>query len=231
MTPGGPLRARRAGRHQRRCRAPGVSGPRTAAPAPATARVPRPGTTSTGPRGPRAPRRDAPLPAKRGRTPGSLPAKAVLGDGLDARSGIRQGSSERVAWSSLLCSPLFVSIAIANHVRPVSRPSEARRREHSDHVWPTRPPQDGGAQERPVTPSASLSSRRGRCAVQPERPDTLSATIRTLGGWLGSGASFRRVTAPKWATSDGHEPMPSAPAPIAPRTPPSAPEVVSPIRV
>src|SRR5680860_1708746 len=78
MPPGGPLRARRAGRHPHRCRAPGGSSPRTAAPGPATARVPRPGTTSTGPRVPRAPRRDAPGPAERARTPGSLPARAVL---------------------------------------------------------------------------------------------------------------------------------------------------------
>ncbi len=76
---------------------------------------------------------------------GRFRRKRFFGDGLDARCAIRQGSTERVTWSSLLCSPLFVSVAIADHVRPVSQPSGVRRRGQSDGVWPTKPPQDRGA--------------------------------------------------------------------------------------
>jgi hypothetical protein len=47
---------------------------------------------------------------------GRFRAKELFRDGLDAGCPIRQGTSERVAWSSLLCSSLLVSIAIASHV-------------------------------------------------------------------------------------------------------------------
>jgi hypothetical protein len=42
-----------------------------------------------------------------------------FGDLLDARLAIRQRASERVTRSSLLCSPLLVSITITNHVNPL----------------------------------------------------------------------------------------------------------------
>ncbi len=76
--PDGPLRVRRALRHQRRCRVPGGSSPHTVAPDLAKARAPRLGTTSTGPRALHAPRRDVPRPRDPARRPGSLPATADL---------------------------------------------------------------------------------------------------------------------------------------------------------
>ena len=91
---------------------------------------------------------------------GHFRRKRLLGDGLDAGCAIRQGSSERVAWSSLLRTPVFVSIAIANHVRAVSRPSKARRCAHSDLPWPTRPSPSGCPRGPVVTPSASFPFRR-----------------------------------------------------------------------
>ena len=84
--------------------------------------------------------------------------KRFLGDWLDAVRAIWQGASESVAWSSLLRTPMFVSIAIADHVRPASRPCEARRRGCSDHTWLTTLSPGGGARGQPVTPSASFSS-------------------------------------------------------------------------
>jgi hypothetical protein len=59
---------------------------------------------------------------------GRFRRKRFFGDGLNARCAIRQGSTERVAWSGLLCSPLFVPIAIAGHVRPL------RNRQRRDGV-------------------------------------------------------------------------------------------------
>src|SRR4051794_16055189 len=74
--PGGRLHAQRAGRLQRRCRALGGSSPHTIGPAPARARAPHPGTTSTGPRELRAPQTDDHRPTGPGRTPTSPPGKA-----------------------------------------------------------------------------------------------------------------------------------------------------------
>ena len=71
-----------------------------------------------------------------------------FGDGLDAPLAVRQGSSERVARSRLLCSPLLVSIAITDHVRPPSQPSAAPRREHSNHMWPSRVAAHTGERQR-----------------------------------------------------------------------------------
>lgn len=84
--------------------------------------------------------------------------KRFLGDWLDALRAIWQGASESVAWSSLLRAPMFVSIAIADHVKPASRPYEARRRGCSDHTWLPTLSSGSGARRQPVTPSASFSS-------------------------------------------------------------------------
>jgi hypothetical protein len=153
---------------------------------------------------------------------GRFRRKRFFGDGLHASCAIRQGSTERVAWSSLLGSPLFVSIAIADHVRPVSQPSEARRRVQSDGVWPTKPPQDRGARGRPMTRFASQSfppvgherliRARRRAASHHTEPR----------GWLGHGAVF---PPPK------HAPMPRAGLWPKCVTPPRADVVKPPLRV
>lgn len=77
MPPGDPLRVRRACGHQRRCRVPDGSSPRTVAPGLATRRAPRRGTTSIEPRELHEPRMDAPRPTGCVRKPRSLPEAAV----------------------------------------------------------------------------------------------------------------------------------------------------------
>jgi len=159
--------------------------------------------------------------------------KRFLGDGLNARRAIRQGSSESVAWSSLLRTPLFVSIAIADHVRPGSRPCEARRCGCSDHTWLKALSPGGGARGQPVTPSASFSSvvgtsscptraPRASCPHHTDPPGLARhGVLRTIrhtdcrtrvrvhvASHRSSQASRRRVLLPMPVTSrDAHEPL------------------------
>lgn len=117
--------------------------------------------------------------------------KRFLGDWLDALRAIWQGASESVAWSSLLRTPMFVSIAIADHVRPASRPCDARRRGCSDHTWLTTLSPGGGARRQPVTPSASFSSVIGTSSGPTSaltRPGHPVFTIRTPPGLPRHGA-------------------------------------------
>src|SRR5680860_1398043 len=118
--------------------------------------------------------------------------KRFLGDGLDALRAIWQGASETVAWSSLLRTPMFVSIAIADHVRPASRPCEARRRGCSDHTWLTMLSPGGGARGQPVTPSASFSSVIGTSSGPTRAPRAPVFTIRTPPG-LARHPAFRTI--------------------------------------